>query len=202
MDISAEGVMTGSISGSYDGYAGLAYRNTLESEKSTGDYIKKLQENTKGLTINKYSITDQENIYKPVSDTLQTEITENSELIGDKIMFRPLLFEVMDKNRYTLEERKYPVNYSYPISEQYIFTYTIPEGYTVESLPPSVSLKMPDSSVSVSYTIKKADNKIKLEYSLNVNKILFLPDEYKALKDFYDQVVKKHAEQVILRKIS
>jgi hypothetical protein len=202
IDISADGGMAGSISGTYDGYAGLAYRNTLESEKSTADYIKKIQENTKGLTINKYSITDQENIYKPVSDTLQTEITENSELIGDKIMFRPLLFEGMDKNRYTLEDRKYPVNYSYPISDQYTFSYTIPEGYTVESLPPSVSLKMPDSSVSVSYTIKKADNKIRLEYSFNVNKILFLPDQYKALKDFYDQVVKKHAEQVILKKVS
>jgi hypothetical protein len=201
MDISADGKMTGSISGSYDGYAGVSYRNTLASEKSADDYIKKLQENTKGLTINKYSIADQANIYKPVTDTLQTEITENAELIGDKIMFKPLLFEVTERNRYTLEDRKYPVNYNFPISEQYTFIYTIPEGYTVESLPSSVSLKMPDNSITVSYNIQKADNKIKFEYSRNVTKILFLSDEYKPLKDFYDQVVKKHTEQVILKKV-
>jgi len=28
-----------------------------------------------------------------------------------------------------------------------------------------------------------------------------LPDEYKPLKEFYDIVVKKHSEQIILKKI-
>jgi hypothetical protein len=110
------------------------------------------------------------------------------------------LFETIEKNRYTLEDRKYPVDYNYPISEVYSFNYTLPAGYKVESLPGSVTLKLPDNSISVSYKIQSSDNKIKIEYRRDVKKILFLPDEYIALKNLYDQLVKKHAEQIILKK--
>ncbi len=202
LNISSEGQFTGSITGSYDGYAGLDYRSNLASEKSREDYIRKLQENTKGLIVNKFSINDVEDISKPVTEILNAEISDNVDVIGDKIMFTPLLFEALTKNRYTLEERKYPVNYNYPISEHYSFSYTIPEGYSVESLPTSVSLKLLDNSVIVTYNIQKSENKILFEYNREVNKILFLPAEYKGLKDFYDQVVKKHNEQVILKKSS
>jgi hypothetical protein len=200
MDISPEGKMTGQIAENYDGYAGILYRNTLNSEKNNEEYFRKLQENEKGLTINKYSISDRNNLYKPLSDTLNVEVTDHSELVSDKILFSPLLFETMEKNKYTLEERKYPVNYNYPVSEVYTFNYTIPAGFKVESLPQSVILSLPDNSISISYNAKNVDNKIIIEYKHNINKIIFLPDEYNKLKNLYDQLVKKHAEQVILKK--
>jgi hypothetical protein len=200
LEISSDGKLTGSITGSYDGYAGILYRNSLNSEKNSDDYFRKLQENLKGLTINKYSVSERYNNGKPVFDTLNVEMTDQSEVIGDKILFHPLLFETIEKNRYTLEERKYPVDYNYPISEVYTFDYTLPAGYKVESLPQPVSLKLPDNSVSITYNIQTADNKIKIVYKRDVNKILFLPQDYANLKNLYDQLVKKHAEQVILKK--
>ena len=105
-------------------------------------------------------------------------------MIGDKILFYPLLFERLEKNRYTLEERKYPVDYNYPISESYIFNYTLPAGYKVESMPQSATLKLPDNSISITYNLRVVDNKIIVEYRRDVNKILFLPDEYPKLKNF------------------
>ena len=201
LEISNEGKFTGSISESYDGYAGIVYRNYLSSEKSNDDYIRKLQENIKGLTIKNYSIADRFNIYKPLSDTLNVEIMDHAEIIGDKILFNPLLFEAIEKNRYTLEDRKYPVDYNYPILETYVFEYTLPAGYKVESLPQSLLLKLPNNSISITYNLQSIDNKIKVIYQRNIDKILFIPAEYKNLKELYDQMVKKHAEQVILKKI-
>jgi hypothetical protein len=200
LNIDPEGKFSGIITESNVGYAGITVRNSMSSEKSSADFFRKLQEKTKGLTINRFTLSDANNIYKPLSDTLFVDITDNAEMIGDKIMFKPLLFEVVEKNRYTLEERKYPVNYNYPIAEQYLFTYTIPEGYSVESLPASAMIKMPDNSISISYNIQAAGNKITLGYRFSINKILFLPDEYKNVKALYDQIVKKHSEQVILKK--
>ncbi len=200
LEIGSDGNLTGLIAGNYDGYAGIIYRNVLNSEKNNDDYFRKLQENLKGLKINKYSLADRFDNYKPVIDTLDVEITDHSEIIGDKIIFDPLLFEMLEKNGYTLQERKYPVNYNYPISEVYTFNYTLPAGYKVESLPQSVLLSLPDNSISISYTVKSIDNKINIVYKRDVNKILFLPEDYVKLKNMYDQVVKKHAEQVILKK--
>jgi hypothetical protein len=200
LNIDPEGKFSGLVTESSAGYAAISLRNRMNSEKSAADFFRKMQENTKGLTINRFTVADADNIYKPVSDSLFVDITDNAELIGDKIMFKPLLFEVMEKNSYTLEERKYPVNYNYPISEQYLFTYTIPEGYSVESLPASSVIKLPDNSISASYNVQVLGNKITVAYRFNINKILFLPEEYSNVRSLYDQLVKKHSEQVILKK--
>ena len=200
LTISTDGNLTGAITSSYSGYAGMAYRKSINSATSTDEYFRKMQENLKGLTINKYTISNKSDNYKPSSDSLNVDITDQIEIVGDKILFDPLLFEKIEKNRYTLEDRKYPVDYNYPISENYTFIYTLPKGYQVESLPESVELKLPDNSISISYSLKSADNKIKVQYRRDVNKMLFMPNQYVALKDFYDKIVKKHAEQIILKK--
>jgi hypothetical protein len=200
LEIRSDGKLAGLITDNYDGYAGIYYRNRLNSEKNSDDYYRKLQETTKGLTISKYSISDRYINSNPVTDTLNVEVTDRAQLIGDKILFNPLLFETIEKNRYTLEDRKYPVDYNYPISEAYTFNYTLPAGFKVESLPQSISLKLPDNSISITYNIQNIDNRIIIEYKRDVNKILFLPGEYNKLKNLYDQLVKKHAEQIILKK--
>ena len=43
-------------------------------------------------------------------------------------------------------------------------------------------------------------NKISIVYARSVNKIIFIPEEYKNLKELYNQVVRKHSESIILKK--
>lgn len=198
--ITPEGLFKGKVTGRYDGYAGIVYRNELNRHKTNDDFIRQMQEDTKGLTINSYVISGKNDIAQPVFDTLQVEISDHLEMIGDKILFNPLLFEKMEKSMYVLEERKYPVDYNFPISETYIFEYTLPAGYQVESLPQPVTIRLPDNSISITYTVQQLGDKITVLYRRNISKILFLPGEYMSLKELYDHIVKKHAEQIILRK--
>jgi Domain of Unknown Function with PDB structure (DUF3857)/Transglutaminase-like superfamily len=201
MELSSDGKLIGSITGSYDDYAGVYYRDALNSEKTSDDYFRKLQENKKGLTIKSYSVMERYNNDKPLADSLVVEVSDFAETIGDKILFNPLMYERIVLNRYTLENRQYPVNYNFPISEVYTFNYTLPVGFQVESLPKSASLSLPDNSISVFYNVQNTGNTIKVEYKRTIKKILFLPDEYSKLKGLYDDLVKKHAEQIILKKI-
>jgi hypothetical protein len=200
LSIDADGKFSGYITGNYGEYAGMRYRNSMDAEKSFEDYTIKLQENLKGLSINSHAVSGRENNYSPLCDSMIVEITDHSECIGNKILFNPLLFERIEKNSYTLEERKYPVNYNYPYSENYRFVYSIPEGYRVESLPKSRSLKLEDNSVAILYKVENSDGKIVINYQRNISKTVFLPEEYRNLKEIYDLLVKMHAEQVILVK--
>jgi hypothetical protein len=200
LQISPDGKLTGSITGIYDGYAGIYYRDAITTEKTTDDYIRKMQEGQKGLTISSYSISEKDNIYKPLTDSMAIELSDHTEIIGNKILFNPLLYERIESNRYTLEERQYPINYNYPIAEVYTFTYIIPEGFQVESLPRSGSMNLPDNSISISYNIQNSGNIITVEYKRTISKLLFIPSEYTNLKGLYDELVKKHSEQIILKK--
>ena len=40
--LNPEGILTGSIIGSYDGYAGIYYRNLISTEKTEDDYFRKI----------------------------------------------------------------------------------------------------------------------------------------------------------------
>jgi len=200
LKINTNGSFEGTINSNYYGYAAMAYRKALSKVKSNDDLIRKIQESQKGLTVNGFSISNRNNIDEPMSDSLNVTIKDNSDVIGNKIIFTPLLYEALEKNIYTLEDRKYPVNYNYPISEMYIFEYTLPEGYTVESLPKPIKFKLPDNSIIVSYMIQNIDGKISIAYKRTLAKILFLPDEYQDLKEFYNLIVKKHTEKIILKK--
>jgi hypothetical protein len=202
LDISISGVFSGTIFGRYDGYAGYKYRSLLGQVKTTDDFIRQIQENESGLTVKSYSILNWENIYLPVTDTLRVEIADHIEVLGDKIIFNPLLMEAVSRNPYTLEERNYPIDYNYLVSENFIFEYTIPDGYAVEAMPKSGALKTADNSISVLYAIQNVDNSIKVVYRKIINRKLFLPDEYLDLKDFYDEMVKMNTEMIILKKIN
>jgi hypothetical protein len=200
LTLHSDGKLTGSINGKYDGYAGILYRQSLDQEKTLDDYFRKMQENRKGLSIINFNVTGRSEINSQLNDSLQVEINDAAEVIGDKILLHPLLFETVEKNKYTLEERKYPVNYNYPLAETYYFEYTLPEGYRVESLPASTLLRLPDNSINLSYSSQTLGNKIIIVYKRNINKILFTAEEYPNLKEMYNQIVKKHSEQIILKK--
>ncbi|MDP4290537.1 MAG: hypothetical protein Q8908_05605 [Bacteroidota bacterium] len=203
LKLNTDGSFTGTVQSKYDGYAAIDYRQQLKKVKNNDEFIKLVQENEKykGLTINSYQVANRNDIYQPVSDSMNIKITDHVDMIGDKLLFTPLLYEALLKNEYTLEDRKYPVNYNYPVSETYVFEYTIPEGYQVESVPKPVRFKLPDNSIAVSYIIQNQDNRVIVVYSCNITKVLFLPEEYNDLKEFYNQIVKVHSEKIILKKV-
>lgn len=200
LSITEDGVIKGIAIDSYSGYAAISIRNAVSKEKTTDDFIRKIQENNSGLTINKYGFANKLSLDKPFIDTLEVEITEQAEVIGDKIILSPLLYDAMQKNIYTLENRQYPVIYNYPESEILIYNYTIPEGYIVESMPKSTAMKLEDGSASVAYSLQQVDNNIKISYKRTITKSLFLPEEYSNLKEFYDQIVRINSEKIILKK--
>jgi hypothetical protein len=45
------------------------------------------------------------------------------------------------------------------------------------------------------------DNRIILNLRFSIDKSLFLPEEYKNLKEFFDLIVAKEAEQIVLKKL-
>jgi Domain of Unknown Function with PDB structure (DUF3857) len=200
LKLNADGTFNGTIETSYDGYAALSYRKALSKTKKNDEVIKLIQENEKGLNVNDIVITNRYDIDQPIRDSLNVTIKDNADVLGNKILFTPLLFDAMQKNIYKLEDRKYPVNYNYPVSETCVFEYTIPEGYLVESLPKPVKIKNPDNSISVQYIVQSSGDKISVLYRRNISKILFLPDEYQDLKEFYNLIVKTHSDKIILKK--
>lgn len=200
LKINEEGELIGAISNSRKDYAAYSLRKKIEKEKSEDKFIEKIESNNSGLNIENYKYTNIDSIYKPVTEYYEVTFEDKTEKVSDFIYFNPMLFEQVKSNPFKLKERKYPVDFSYPIKETYILNLEIPEGYIVDELPPSFQMQLPDNSAVFNYKVEIKVNKLQLLSSIFINKPVFVYDEYSQLVDFYNKIVEKHAEQIVFKK--
>lgn len=58
-------------------------------------------------------------------------------------------------------------------------------------------LKLLEKGGQFLYEVTQLGNKIVLNFRFSIDKTLFIPSEYQALKDFFNLVINKQAEQII-----
>lgn len=118
----------------------------------------------------------------------------------DIIYLNPVLANGEGKNPFNGDERLYPVEFGYVQRANYTVNITLPDNYKIESLPKPANVLLPDSSASFRYVIQQVNNAIQLRVTTTFKKSVFKPDEYDGLRSFYDFIVKKEAEQVVLHR--
>ena len=129
-------------------------------------------------------------------------VKENqAEIVGSKLLFKPALFLTTEENPFKLENREYPVDFSFPQAHKIVVNFTIPEGYTIESMPENISMAMPDGLASFNYALRQSNNQVQFNFTMDINSAIISPMYYKSLKEFYNQVVVKQSEPVVLSKI-
>ncbi len=79
-------------------------------------------------------------------------------------------------------------------------SYTLPEGFAVESLPAAQRLVSEDKSFQFTYSISNLGNTIQVVHDFSINKTMFLPDEYDMLKTLYASILNKHNEKIVLKR--
>lgn len=136
----------------------------------------------------------------PLSIQYDLKIKEDDQDL-DLIYFNPMFNEGYKKNPFSSLERKHPVEMPFRLNETYMLTMDIPKGYAIEELPKSAKVTFNGNEGSFEYIVGKSDGKIMLRSKLNFKKAIFYPAEYEVLRNFFGTIVKKHAEQIVFKKI-
>jgi hypothetical protein len=111
-----------------------------------------------------------------------------------------MLKEGYRENFFTAAERKYPVEMPYKMDETYNFQIEIPQGYVVDEIPKSAKVSLNDGEGFFEYLVSKTDEGVMLRSRIKLEKATFLPEDYETLRNFFDYIVKKHAEQIVFKK--
>lgn len=121
----------------------------------------------------------------------------------DILYFNPMLTEAMKENPFKSSERMYPVEMPFGFDETYNMQMEVPAGYTVEELPKSMVVKMNEAGEGVfEYRISQSGSGISFRSRIQITRANFQPDEYEMLREFFNLVVKKQAEQIVFKKKS
>jgi hypothetical protein len=200
MMLDETGELKGTIACSNNDYGAYYFRNDYNEFNSQDEYIRDLESNFPGMTINSSAFEDLDSLSKPAKEKYEVSLTGYADLLGDMISVNPMLIRRMENNPFKLETRKYPIDYGHAIKKRYMLKLNIPEGYEIVTLPKPGILTLPDKSAKFTYQVALTGNLITVNTAFEINKVVYMESEYKLIKEFYNQVIAKQAEVIMLKK--
>lgn len=197
LDLDESGSISGEVSARYMGYSAANMRSDYNDEDE--DFKETYAEDYE-WTIDSLSVEGEREITEPFYVTYQMETQKGVETLGDLIYVNPFVLGRIDENPFKLEAREFPVDFIASQRFTYSMTLNIPEGYIVDELPEQTAMALPGNAGIFRYLIQNQGESIMIRCQLNLMKPLFTSIDYPALREFYNQVVQKEAEQIVLKK--
>jgi len=211
IELNEEGKASGKLVSSYEGYTALEIREELTKKTETGAEVDESEENDEevsatvaSIEYDSVAIKNLDNIYKPLSYNAKITIPEGGTVNGDFIYFNPVVHPAFDENPFKQTIREYPVDLAYPLSHRYILNLYYPEGYTIEQMPQQAILVLPNNGGKFTFLVNKSagvKNMLQINCSILLNQVYFEPEEYSTIKKFFDLIIEKQQEQVVLKKL-
>lgn len=162
-------------------------------------YIQNLKNSFTGdYTIENINLNDLNDHEKVISTSYVLNVARNNDY--DIIYFNPMLKEGLTESYFKPLNRSYPVELPFKMDEVYIFQMEIPKGYIVDEMPKSAKVTLGGDDGSFEYLMSKTSETILLRSRIILSKPLFEVEEYEGLRNFFDYIVKKHAEQIVFKK--
>ncbi|MCR4410435.1 MAG: DUF3857 domain-containing protein [Candidatus Saccharicenans sp.] len=118
---------------------------------------------------------------------------------GDKLLLP--VYALTNPGRYPFRSafRKYPVYFNYPYAEIDEIIIELPDGYEVEALPEAKTRDSERAGFNLACS-QDEPGQLRVERRLAIKKNLFPVNEYIHLKEFFDFVLARDSQQIVLRK--
>ncbi len=196
-----ENNMLAGSAGTMHTHHSAAYYHNFTREGETDDLRKTLESRYQhaDIQIEAAGLDDQNQSQYRTEFNFET--VEGALIAGDMIYMESLIGFDFDANPFKNPTRRLPVNFTYPRDIQYSAQYAVPEGYTIEDVPESLRLMLPDGDCMFMYSASPMNDQIHVNARLVLNRIIFPPEEYPDLKSFFDMVLQKQEEKIVLKKL-
>lgn len=183
----------------YSDVAAYNFRKNYAKLKDQGEFLEKLSSDISG-EIEDLNLDGIDNNTGNIKLTYKAK--KNVLLMDEFLYITPLVDKLYSENPFQSETRNLPINFDYLTNYLQIVNITIPEGYVVEELPKSEKLATENNSISLTYRVGQVQDKVSLNYSFRLNKLLFLQDDYETLRNFFAKLILKNSEQIVLKKVA
>ncbi|MCB0706028.1 MAG: DUF3857 domain-containing protein [Saprospiraceae bacterium] len=200
LSVNEEGTIEGTIKTSHEGYAALNYRDAFLEESAESIWQETMEENYPGCIVSGVSVENREDVYSKLKQEFTVSLPKAGQAAGDFIYVNPVVLSDFKENPFTIEDRTYPVNIPYPIEDKYIFNLTIPEGFEIEELPEPTRILMDGNAGLFQYNVSESAGKVQIVVEIKLFVLTYPPEQYSVIKNFFDIVVEKLNEPVVLKR--
>lgn len=194
-DMSVTGKTQNRFTGNYAFQYRTEYKNLNEDAQR-----KQIEKNTNQAELSNLHFENLTTLGQPVSLEYDFEALDAVEEVAGKLYFSPMVIFGTQENPFKSETRQYPIDYGYPLKNRYILNIALPEGYKVESLPENAVFNLGEKIGNYRYLISQVGNKLQLSVEFAINQSFIAAEEYANLKKFYELLIAKENEKVVLSK--
>jgi len=193
-----KGEMTGQLQQVPGYFESHEIRETIK-EKGQDEFFKTVKKNYgQEVDLIDPHIDSLNNLQESVAIAYNFKLNQEKE---DIIYVSPMFGEAYKENPFKSAQRFYPVEMPYASDETYIFSMIVPQGYVVDELPKSVIVKLNDAGDGqFEYIVSETNGTISMRTRIQLKRAFYQPAEYDLLREFFNLVVKKQAEQIVLKK--
>lgn len=200
-NLSEDGTLKGEWMQMKSEYAAFDQREKFKSYNSEDEYLKAVESENNGMSVESYSNKGLDSLDLPFNETMKVTLKNKVTKVGNELYFNPFLFDRFAENPFKADSRLYPVDFVTATDKRMNLIVKIPEGWQVKELPKNIRMSLPDKSATISFNAATINNMIQVSFKLNINKAVYIQTEYNDLKVFFDELVKKESEMIVLTKI-
>ena len=185
---------SGEVQSRYSGYQ--AHRLKQIYTENSQEYISKKDNFYPDITIDKHEVIDFKKTNYEFNEIM--EITNEPEVIGDKIYLNPFIIKFFDENPFKLQERSYPIDFGYKDVYSYTMQINLGENLKIIEIPKPINYALPNKTGSFIFNIKENNNELMLYFSVRFNNAIYGPEYYEYLKSFMSKVVEVQKNTVLV----
>lgn len=198
--IKANGDLEGKMRRQFADHKALSYRRFAVG-KAEEQLLESLEHENDQIQISDYKRENDREISLPIVETFAFSKTGAADVIEDKLYIDPLLFLAYESNPFKQEKRLYPVDFGFPSLSKYTVVLQLPEGYAVESLPSPMNLSTGDDIGSCKFNSAANGNTVQITFTETLGQPIVSAEYYPILKEFFQKVVEKQHEKIVLKKL-
>ncbi|AXE21088.1 transglutaminase [Runella rosea] len=199
--ISEDGELTGTFLKSYGGYSAVSARNVFK-EEGKEKFLEEIKKAKSSWTITKAEYKNLNDIDMALEANYDVSMTDFVTKAGNLLYLKPMLGEGYTTNPFKAEERAFPVDFGYSTEETFLANFQIPKGYAVAEMPKTGVVSLPSGGGRFTYTVSVNEQKISLISRYQLKKPTYTAEEYGLLRAFFDAIIAKHNEQIVLKKVN
>ncbi len=198
LKLRTDGSLEGVYKARFTGSEAMSLRETFADMKP--DELKKYWETKhKGMTVESMKILNLDTLSKSLNIEAIVKIEGKTQVADKTIYLNPILYDNITENPFKAETRKTPIHYEYIFSTDISVKIDLPEGYALEETPKATNLVLPNNDAKASITFASKPNQVEVLCKMAVNKDTFMPSSYLDLREWYNAVIAKQSEQIVLK---
>src|SRR5690554_570434 len=193
-----QGIFKGKINEVSTGYISVGKRKK-NNDYSKEENTKRKQQKNEGLNISDLTIENAKDLELPYKESYNISLHE--QVVADQLFVYPFLMQTyFTENPFLKESRKYPIDFGFPVINNYLISIDVKDQYEILSAPENKLMRLPNNDGELSVVYDVSGTKINIRLSLKLNNHSFPTGAYQSLREFFTELIKIQSEEPITLK--